>query len=168
MFYHTYCPSQSSRKVAITVIVWGNETQNRGPGDAPTKSILTGSPKANRRENSYKIATNSGFPGRLRPFHGGNTGSNPVRVASFIERPTKQIGENKNRFNKLATFHTFFTSVLRPGWKKIPLPQSRFSRALRAFPLVALPFVATMMLLECESSRSDHSVLWLAALSRFL
>jgi hypothetical protein len=25
-----------------------------------------------------------------------------------------------------------------------------------------------MMLLECESSRSDHSVLWLAALSRFL
>ena len=36
---------------------------------------------------------------RTPPFHGGNTGSNPVRVASFIERPTKQIGENKNRFN---------------------------------------------------------------------
>jgi hypothetical protein len=54
------------------------------------------------------------------------------------------------------------------GSKKIPLPQLTFSRALRAFPLVALPIVATMMLLECESSRSDHSVLWLAALSRFL
>ena len=43
---------------------------------------------------------------RTPPFHGGNTGSNPVRVASFIERPTKQIGENKNgsknRFNKIS------------------------------------------------------------------
>jgi len=36
---------------------------------------------------------------------------------------------------------------------------------VRASSLVALPFVATMILLKCESSRSGHSVRWLAALS---
>lgn len=32
-------------------------------------------------ENDYKTATDRPTRGKLAPFHGGNTGSNPVRVA---------------------------------------------------------------------------------------
>src|SRR6201996_1495230 len=39
-----------------------------------------------RRTYSYKIATKFYILGRTPPFHGGNTGSNPVRVAFFLKR----------------------------------------------------------------------------------
>ena len=43
----------------------GNQTQSRAPGALRPKGFSPGSPKADRRKNSYKTATESGFPGKF-------------------------------------------------------------------------------------------------------
>jgi hypothetical protein len=98
---------------------------------------------------------------RTPPFHGGNTGSNPVRVASFIERPTKQIQQISDVLDVLHE---------RPSARieKIPLPPIKFFARTEGFSFGRFAFCRNYDAARMRIIRSDHSVPWLVALSRFL
>ena len=95
---------------------------------------------------------------RTPPFHGGNTGSNPVRVASFFERPTKQIGD------VLDVLHERPSARIE---KNSPSPIKFFART-EGFSFGRFAFCRNYDAARMRIIRSDHSVPWLVALSRFL